>query len=69
VTGPSGPARAGRRAGGKAETGVYRPPLAPGADGSERRGTWVYYRVNPDVMARMSAVLAPGITGLARMPG
>jgi ArsR family transcriptional regulator len=25
---------------------------------SERRGTWVYYRVNPDVMARMSAVLA-----------
>ncbi len=36
---------------------------------SERRGTWVYYRVNPDVMARMSAVLAPGITGLARMSG
>ena len=31
---------------------------------SERRGTWVYYRVNPDVMARMSAVLAPrpGVT-------
>jgi ArsR family transcriptional regulator len=26
---------------------------------SERRGTWVYYRVNPRVMARMSAVLAP----------
>jgi ArsR family transcriptional regulator len=26
---------------------------------SDRRGTWVYYRVNPDVMARMSAVLAP----------
>ena len=26
---------------------------------SERRGTWVYYRVNPDVMARMSAVLVP----------
>jgi ArsR family transcriptional regulator len=26
---------------------------------SERRGTWVYYRVNPAVMARMSAVLAP----------
>jgi ArsR family transcriptional regulator, arsenate/arsenite/antimonite-responsive transcriptional repressor len=36
---------------------------------SERRGTWVYYRVNPDVMTRMSAVLAPGISGLARMPG
>jgi ArsR family transcriptional regulator, arsenate/arsenite/antimonite-responsive transcriptional repressor len=26
---------------------------------AERRGTWVYYRVNPDVMGRMSAVLAP----------
>jgi ArsR family transcriptional regulator, arsenate/arsenite/antimonite-responsive transcriptional repressor len=26
---------------------------------SERRGTWVYYRVNPGVMARMSAVLLP----------
>jgi len=26
---------------------------------SERRGTWVYYRVNPVVMARMSAVLVP----------
>ena len=26
---------------------------------SERRGTWVFYRVNPDVMARMSAVLVP----------
>ena len=26
---------------------------------SERRGTWVYYRVNPPVMARMSSVLAP----------
>jgi ArsR family transcriptional regulator, arsenate/arsenite/antimonite-responsive transcriptional repressor len=26
---------------------------------SERRGTWVYYRVNPQVMARMSAVLVP----------
>jgi ArsR family transcriptional regulator, arsenate/arsenite/antimonite-responsive transcriptional repressor len=25
---------------------------------SERRGTWVYYRVEPAVMARMSAVLA-----------
>src|SRR5215467_5729494 len=32
---------------------------------SERRGTWVYYRVNPAVMARMSAVLVPGISGLA----
>ena len=26
---------------------------------SERRGTWVYYRVRPEVMARMSAVLLP----------
>jgi ArsR family transcriptional regulator, arsenate/arsenite/antimonite-responsive transcriptional repressor len=26
---------------------------------SERRGTWVYYRVMPGVMTRMSAVLAP----------
>jgi ArsR family transcriptional regulator len=26
---------------------------------ADRRGTWVYYRVNPDVMARMSAVLVP----------
>ena len=26
---------------------------------SERRGTWVYYRVNPPVMALMSAVLLP----------
>jgi ArsR family transcriptional regulator, arsenate/arsenite/antimonite-responsive transcriptional repressor len=26
---------------------------------SERRGTWVYYRINPPVMARMSAVLVP----------
>ena len=32
---------------------------------SERRGTWVYYRVNPAVLARMSAVLvpAPALTG------
>jgi ArsR family transcriptional regulator len=30
---------------------------------SERRGTWVYYRVMPEVMARMSVVLAP-LTGL-----
>jgi ArsR family transcriptional regulator len=35
---------------------------------SERRGTWVYYRVNPGVMARMSAVLEPSMSGLARTP-
>jgi ArsR family transcriptional regulator len=35
---------------------------------SERRGTWVYYRVNPGVMTRMSAVLAPplAVAGPAR---
>jgi ArsR family transcriptional regulator len=32
---------------------------------SERRGTWVYYRVNPQAMARMSAVLVPGPALLA----
>jgi ArsR family transcriptional regulator, arsenate/arsenite/antimonite-responsive transcriptional repressor len=26
---------------------------------SERRGTWVYYWVNPDVLARLSALLGP----------
>jgi ArsR family transcriptional regulator len=26
---------------------------------SERRGTWVYYRVAPDVLAAMAAMLAP----------
>jgi ArsR family transcriptional regulator, arsenate/arsenite/antimonite-responsive transcriptional repressor len=32
---------------------------------SERRGTWVYYRVNPEVMTRMSAVLVPQPAALA----
>jgi ArsR family transcriptional regulator len=32
---------------------------------SERRGTWVYYRVNRDVMERMSAVLGPGLAAAA----
>jgi ArsR family transcriptional regulator, arsenate/arsenite/antimonite-responsive transcriptional repressor len=32
---------------------------------SERRGTWIYYRVNPQVMARMSAVLVPAPAVLA----
>ena len=36
---------------------------------SERRGTWVYYRVNPDVMARMSAVLVPRAPALAATAG
>ena len=28
----------------------------------DRRGTWVYYRVHPEVLARLSAVLVPGNT-------
>src|SRR5580704_16766186 len=36
---------------------------------SERRGTWVYYRVNPDVMTRMSAVLVPQPAALAAAAG
>ncbi|NMI00344.1 helix-turn-helix transcriptional regulator [Pseudonocardia sp. K10HN5] len=28
----------------------------------ERRGTWVYYRVDPDALRRLSAVLVPGET-------
>ncbi|HTU75382.1 MAG TPA: metalloregulator ArsR/SmtB family transcription factor [Trebonia sp.] len=36
---------------------------------SERRGTWVYYRVNPGVMARMSAVLLPQPAALAGTAG
>ncbi|WP_327045907.1 metalloregulator ArsR/SmtB family transcription factor [Microbispora sp. NBC_01189] len=30
-----------------------------GLIGSERRGTWVYYRVNSGVLARMSALIGP----------
>jgi ArsR family transcriptional regulator len=36
---------------------------------SQRRGTWVYYRVNPEVMARMSAVLGPQPAALAGAKG
>ena len=25
----------------------------------DRRGTWVYYRINPDVLARLSALIGP----------
>jgi ArsR family transcriptional regulator, arsenate/arsenite/antimonite-responsive transcriptional repressor len=32
---------------------------------AERRGTWVYYRVEPAVMARMSAVLVPQQAAMA----
>src|ERR1700748_2021873 len=41
----------------------------PGLISSERRASWVYYRVNPDVMARMSAVLVPPASALAATAG
>ncbi|MFF3441991.1 metalloregulator ArsR/SmtB family transcription factor [Streptosporangium sp. NPDC002721] len=31
----------------------------------ERRGTWVYYWVNPGVLARLSAILGPRATTMA----
>jgi ArsR family transcriptional regulator len=31
---------------------------------SERRGTWVYYRVRPDVISRLAHVLVPTMTPL-----
>ncbi|GII57467.1 transcriptional regulator [Planotetraspora thailandica] len=34
---------------------------------SERRGTWVYYWINPEVLARMSALLGPA-TALTGSP-
>jgi ArsR family transcriptional regulator len=36
-----------------------------GLIGSERRGTWVYYWINPGVLARMSALLSADAAGLA----
>lgn len=30
---------------------------------AQRRGTWVYYRINPGVLERLSAVLGPRVTG------
>jgi ArsR family transcriptional regulator len=36
---------------------------------AERRGTWVYYRVSPGVLARMSAVLVPAPAALAGTAG
>ena len=36
---------------------------------AERRGTWVYYRIEPAVMARMSAVLVPEPAVLAGAVG
>lgn len=36
---------------------------------AERRGTWVYYRVEPSVMGRMSSVLLPQPTTAAGTAG
>jgi ArsR family transcriptional regulator, arsenate/arsenite/antimonite-responsive transcriptional repressor len=36
-----------------------------GLIGSERRATWVYYWINPGVLARLSALLSPDAMGLA----
>ena len=36
---------------------------------SERRGTWVYYRVNPEAMARMSDILAPPLAAVSAGAG
>jgi ArsR family transcriptional regulator len=36
-----------------------------GLIGSQRRGTWVYYWINPGVLARLSALLAPDAANLA----
>ena len=36
---------------------------------ADRRGTWIYYRVNPEVMARLSAVLVPPVSALAPAAG
>jgi ArsR family transcriptional regulator, arsenate/arsenite/antimonite-responsive transcriptional repressor len=36
-----------------------------GLIGSQRRGTWVYYWINPGVLARLSALLGPRLPELA----
>lgn len=33
---------------------------------AERRGTWVYNRVHPDVLARLSVLLAPADSAVSR---
>jgi ArsR family transcriptional regulator len=35
---------------------------------SERRGTWVYYWINPGVLARLSALLGPRAAAMAGTP-
>jgi ArsR family transcriptional regulator len=32
-----------------------------GLIGSQRRGTWVFYWINPDVLARLAGLLAPAL--------
>ena len=36
-----------------------------GLIGSQRRGTWVYYWINPEVLARLSSLLGPRAEQLA----
>jgi ArsR family transcriptional regulator, arsenate/arsenite/antimonite-responsive transcriptional repressor len=36
-----------------------------GLIGSERRGTWVFYWINPGVLARLSALLGPAVPAMA----
>jgi ArsR family transcriptional regulator len=36
-----------------------------GLIGSQRRGTWVYYWINPGVLARLSALLGPRADAMA----
>ncbi|MEU6751636.1 metalloregulator ArsR/SmtB family transcription factor [Spirillospora sp. NPDC046719] len=36
-----------------------------GLIGSERRGTWVYYWLNPGVLERLSMILGPRVTAAA----
>jgi ArsR family transcriptional regulator len=35
----------------------------------ERRGTWIYYRVQPDLLGRLSQVLVPGDPNAQAAPG
>ena len=39
-----------------------------GLIGSQRRGTWVYYRLLPDALERMAALLRPAAEGVLAEP-
>jgi ArsR family transcriptional regulator, arsenate/arsenite/antimonite-responsive transcriptional repressor len=39
-----------------------------GIIGSQRRGTWVYYRLLPDALERMAALLSPAAEGVLAEP-